>query len=120
MCQKKVSGQFSTSTQIEPLIKTDNFSNTLLDAYERDDIFSSKNKSIDLDFWSRTEFTMIGAVVTFIEFALLFFATTRALFSIVKPQVQSGMYSLFVLLPLSILLPVFFSKVDAKEVDLDD
>lgn len=63
---------------------------------------------------------MIGAVVTVFEFALLFFATTQALFSILTPKAKSGLYSLFVLLPLAIILPVFFGRVDAKEDGLDD
>lgn len=64
---------------------------------------------------------MIAAAVTFLEFSILLFATTKALFSIVNPKIKSGLYSLCIILPLSILLPAFFSRVEAvEEAGLDD
>ena len=89
--------------------------------YDRDDIFAAKNSAVQLDIWSKLEYKMINTAVTFIEFTILLFATTRALFSIINPKIQHGLYSLFILVPLSILLPAFFNRVDAaKEDTLDD
>lgn len=63
---------------------------------------------------------MILAIVNFLEYIFLIIGLSKCLCTIVKPKIQHGLYSLCILLPLSILLPAFFSKVDAKEVDLDD
>jgi hypothetical protein len=60
---------------------------------------------------------MISAVVTGLEFTVLFFAVIRALFSIINPKIQHGLYSLFIILPLSVFL---LHQVDAKEDGLDD
>jgi NADH:ubiquinone oxidoreductase subunit 6 (subunit J) len=63
---------------------------------------------------------MINGVVNVLEFASLFFGLTVALFSILKPQIKNGVYSLFVLLPLAIIMSVFFSHAEAKEDRLKD
>uniref|UniRef100_A0A914EES7 Uncharacterized protein n=1 Tax=Acrobeloides nanus TaxID=290746 RepID=A0A914EES7_9BILA len=60
---------------------------------------------------------MIAAVVSILEFSILIFATVRALFSIVSPKVQHGVYSLLFVLPVSIVLPIFISRAEGKEIE---
>ena len=48
---------------------------------------------------------MLASVVTIIECAILLFATTKALMSIVNPKVKGAVYYGLVLLPLSLILP---------------
>jgi len=57
---------------------------------------------------------MIGAVASFFECSLLLFATFTALVSIVSPKLKGASYYAFVLLPLSVLLPVVVTEAAEK------
>lgn len=65
-------------------------------------------------FLSQLEDTMLSNAVSFIECSALFFATLRALFSILNPKVKDTSYYLLILLPISLLLP---AMAQAKSVD---
>lgn len=70
------------------------------------------------DFWTNLENNMLATVVTVLEVSLFLFAATRALFSIVKPNVQSGIHYLFIVLPLAIILPALHAE--AKKTETHD
>jgi len=58
-----------------------------------------------VDYYKQVEYSMISGVITILEFSVLLFATTKALFSIVNPKVQGIFYYVLVILPFSVLLP---------------
>ena len=63
---------------------------------------------------------MLSAIVSLLEFSILFFATGRALVSIVNPKIQHAFYSLLFVLPISIILPVFVARAEAQAIDDED
>lgn len=79
--------------------------------------FQQKTPPPPVSLYSRWELKMIGAVSSFFECSLLLFATFAALFSIVSPKLKGAAYYAFILLPLSVLLPVVVTEAAEKAKD---
>uniref|UniRef100_A0A0K0FLX1 Serpentine receptor class gamma n=1 Tax=Strongyloides venezuelensis TaxID=75913 RepID=A0A0K0FLX1_STRVS len=60
---------------------------------------------------------MIGTVVNVLEFLFIFMASFQALVSFAKPTVRNIFCDMLYILPISIILPYFVAKVEAKETD---
>ncbi|CAD5216155.1 unnamed protein product [Bursaphelenchus xylophilus] len=65
---------------------------------------------------SQLEANMLASAAALFECSMLFVATLTALLSILSPNLRSGLYSVLVLLPISLMI----SRTEAASDDLDD
>ncbi|CEF66026.1 Hypothetical protein SRAE_2000069850 [Strongyloides ratti] len=60
---------------------------------------------------------MIGTIVNVLEFSFIIMATFQALLSFAKPTIKNVFGGMLYILPISIILPYFVAKAEAKEIE---